>query len=83
MEFRAGTRTTAFSFHYEGDHRVMHVDEVGDPWTVADAGGLVAEALGTTRWVQVGALCGPTSTHTCSPSWLAAAGTCSSTRRGP
>lgn len=26
-------RTTAYSFHYEGDHRVMRQDAVGDPWT--------------------------------------------------
>lgn len=56
VEFRTGTSTMAFSFHYEGDHRVMAVDGLGDPWTVADASGWVEDALGETRWVQVGAL---------------------------
>jgi sugar/nucleoside kinase (ribokinase family) len=53
---RAGERTTAFTFHYEGDHRVMHVDAIGDPWTVADATSWVAEAIGAAEWVQIGAL---------------------------
>jgi sugar/nucleoside kinase (ribokinase family) len=53
---RPGETTCAFTFHYEGDHRVMHVDEVGDPWTVADVTGWVADALADTAWVQVGAL---------------------------
>ncbi|MDH4339557.1 MAG: PfkB family carbohydrate kinase [Thermoleophilia bacterium] len=56
VTLRAGERTTAFTFHYEGDHRVMNVDEVGDPWTVEDANGWVAEAIGESEWVQVGAL---------------------------
>jgi sugar/nucleoside kinase (ribokinase family) len=56
VTLRVGERTTAFTFHYEGDHRVMHVDDIGDPWTVADATSWVAAALGETEWVQVGAL---------------------------
>ena len=56
VTLRAGTRTTAFTFHYDGDHRVMHVDEIGDPWTVEDATGWVAEAIGEAEWVQIGAL---------------------------
>ena len=56
VDFRAGVSTAAFSFHYEGDHRVMTVDGLGDPWTVADATGWVADALGETRWVLAGAL---------------------------
>jgi sugar/nucleoside kinase (ribokinase family) len=39
------SRTTRFSFHYEGDHRVMTVDAVGDAWAPADA-----------EWVQVAGL---------------------------
>jgi sugar/nucleoside kinase (ribokinase family) len=34
----------------------MHVDGVGDPWTVEDAAGWVADAIGDTEWVQIGAL---------------------------
>jgi len=53
---RTGERTAAFTFHYEGDHRVMHVDDIGDPWTVEDATSWVAAAIGGAEWVQIGAL---------------------------
>jgi sugar/nucleoside kinase (ribokinase family) len=56
VAFRSGARTTAFTFHYEGERRVMHVDAVGDPWTVGDAVGWVGAALEDVEWVQVGAL---------------------------
>jgi sugar/nucleoside kinase (ribokinase family) len=49
-------RTTAFSFHYEGDHRVMTVDAVGDPWAPADVTGWAAEALADAGWVMVAGL---------------------------
>ncbi|HSC92000.1 MAG TPA: PfkB family carbohydrate kinase [Gaiellaceae bacterium] len=48
--------TTAFSFHYDGDRRVMSVDAVGDPWTVPDVDGWAAEALRDARWVLVAGL---------------------------
>ena len=32
-----GTRTTSFSFYYDGDVRVMTVEEPGDSWAPADA----------------------------------------------
>jgi sugar/nucleoside kinase (ribokinase family) len=54
--FRAGERTTAFSFHYEGDHRVMYVDGVGDPWTESDVENWARDGIGDAGWVQVGAL---------------------------
>jgi sugar/nucleoside kinase (ribokinase family) len=44
--------TTAYSFHYEGDRRVMQQDAVGDPWGAAQA----LEAVGDAGWVHVGAL---------------------------
>lgn len=56
VTLRAGERTTAFTFHYEGDHRIMYVDDIGDPWTTEDATSWVAAAIGETEWVQVGAL---------------------------
>jgi sugar/nucleoside kinase (ribokinase family) len=31
-----GTATTSFSFHYEGDTRIMTVDQPGDTWTPED-----------------------------------------------
>jgi sugar/nucleoside kinase (ribokinase family) len=56
VEFRPGTSTAAFSFHYEGDHRVMEIDGLGDPWTVEDVTGWVARALDDSCWVLAGAL---------------------------
>jgi sugar/nucleoside kinase (ribokinase family) len=50
-----GEATTAFTFDYDGDHRQMTVDVVGDPWTVADVEGWAGTALAT-EWVHVGAL---------------------------
>ena len=44
--------TAAFSFHYEGDRRIMWLDAIGDPWTPAEA---VAAAAGA-DWVDVCAL---------------------------
>ena len=48
--------TTAFSFHYEGDHRVMTVDAVGDPWNVGDVDGWASGPLEEARWVLVAGL---------------------------
>ncbi|MGH3111654.1 MAG: carbohydrate kinase family protein [Gaiellaceae bacterium] len=44
--------TTAYSFHYEGDRRIMRQDGVGDPWTPARA----VEAVGDAPWIDVCAL---------------------------
>ena len=44
--------TTAYRFHYEGDHRVMEQESVGEPWAAAQALDAVADAT----WVHVGAL---------------------------
>jgi len=49
--WRGGASTAAFSFHYEGDRRVMIVNALGDPWTIADLNGLERA-----NWVHVGAL---------------------------
>lgn len=48
----AATRSTTYSFHYEGERRVMSQDAVGDPWPPARA----VEAAGDAEWVYVGAL---------------------------
>jgi sugar/nucleoside kinase (ribokinase family) len=48
--------STAFSFHYEGERRVMEVDAVGHTWTPKDVAGWAAEALDGAGWVHVGAL---------------------------
>jgi sugar/nucleoside kinase (ribokinase family) len=44
--------TTQYSFHYEGDRRIMWQDAVGDPWTPEQA----VTAAGDARWVDVCAL---------------------------
>jgi sugar/nucleoside kinase (ribokinase family) len=49
-------RTTQFSFHYEGDHRVMTVDAVGDPWSPEDVAAWASSALTDAGWVQVAGL---------------------------
>jgi len=49
--YESGT-TTAYRFHYEGDHRVMQQESVGEPWAAAQALDAVVDAT----WVHVGAL---------------------------
>jgi len=44
--------TTAYSFHYEGDRRIMRQESVGEPWTPEHA----LEAVGDAGWIHVGAL---------------------------
>jgi sugar/nucleoside kinase (ribokinase family) len=46
-----GTTTTAFSFYYDGDTRVMTVEQPGDAWSPADA-----IALPPGAWVHVAPL---------------------------
>jgi sugar/nucleoside kinase (ribokinase family) len=46
-----GTSTTAFSFYYEGDVRIMTVEQPGDAWTPEDA-----ELVPPGAWVHVAAL---------------------------
>jgi sugar/nucleoside kinase (ribokinase family) len=45
-------QTTAYSFHYEGERRIMDQDAVGDAWTPVRA----LEAVGEAAWVNVCAL---------------------------
>lgn len=54
--WRPSARTTRFSFHYEGDRRIMQIDAVADPWTEADVEGWAGEAIGDAPWVVVGGL---------------------------
>jgi sugar/nucleoside kinase (ribokinase family) len=46
-----GTRTASFSFFYDGDVRMMMVDQPGDPWSPADA-----DAVPRGAWVHVAPL---------------------------
>ena len=48
--------TTAFSFRYEDDRRVMHVDAVGEGWSVADLESWAAAPLAGAEWVLVAGL---------------------------
>jgi sugar/nucleoside kinase (ribokinase family) len=54
--WQAAEQTTRFSFHYEGDKRIMAIDSIADPWTPADIAGWVGDAIGDAPWVIVGAL---------------------------
>lgn len=56
LTWRPARETQAFSFHYEGERRVMDVDALGDPWTPDDIEGWVAQVIGDAPWVMVGAL---------------------------
>ena len=56
VHWRPTTRTTRFSFNYEGNQRIMSIDALSDPWTRADITGWVGGAVGDAPWVIVGAL---------------------------
>ena len=47
----AGASTAEFSFRYDGDHRLMTVDALGDSWSAEDVAG-----VGGARFVHVGPL---------------------------
>lgn len=48
----ASPTTAAYSFHYEGDQRIMRQDAIGAPWSPKQA----LEAVRDARFVHVGAL---------------------------
>jgi sugar/nucleoside kinase (ribokinase family) len=52
VTWHESSSTTAYSFHYEGDRRIMRQDAVGDPWTPEQA----VTAAGDAEWVNVCAL---------------------------
>lgn len=52
VTWHESTATTAYSFHYEGDRRIMRQDAVGDPWAPRRA----VAAAGDAEWVDVCAL---------------------------
>ena len=56
VSFEPAAETTRFSFHYEGERRVMEVDAIGDSWRPGDITGWAAPALDGASWVHVGAL---------------------------
>lgn len=52
VTWHESSTTTEYSFHYEGDRRIMRQDAVGDPWDPERA----AAAAGDAAWVNVCAL---------------------------
>jgi sugar/nucleoside kinase (ribokinase family) len=52
VTWHESSTTTAYSFHYEGDRRIMWQDAVGDPWPPKQA----VAAAGDATWVNVCAL---------------------------
>jgi sugar/nucleoside kinase (ribokinase family) len=56
VEWRAAERTMRFSFHYEGEQRIMAIDSLADPWAPSEIDGWVGDAIGDASWVLVGAL---------------------------
>jgi sugar/nucleoside kinase (ribokinase family) len=52
VEWFESARTTEYSFHYEGERRIMSQDALADPWSAERAVGAVADA----GWIHVGAL---------------------------
>jgi sugar/nucleoside kinase (ribokinase family) len=54
--WRAASETQTFSFHYEGDHRVMDVVGLGDQWSEEDIRGWAGDAIRDARWIVLGAL---------------------------
>lgn len=68
VEWRAADETATFAFRYDGDVRVMHVEQLGPVWTERDARTWVAHALRDAQWVHVG----PLARHEFPPETLAA-----------
>lgn len=56
VTWRACSATTTFSFHYEGELRLMRVEAAGDPWAPEDVRGWVRDALGRSDWVHAAPL---------------------------
>ena len=54
--WRPSEHTIRFSFHYEGDERIMLIDSLADTWTTEDVSGWVGSAIAGADWVVVGAL---------------------------
>ena len=52
VTWHESVETTAYSFHYEGDRRIMSVESLGDPWTPGRA---VVAAQGAS-WIDACAL---------------------------
>lgn len=56
ITWRPARETQTFSFHYDGDHRVMEIVSLGDTWTPDDVEGWITQAIGDAEWIMLGAL---------------------------
>jgi sugar/nucleoside kinase (ribokinase family) len=56
VNWRPARETQTFSFHYQGDDRVMEIVALGDPWTPDDVEGWVMQAIGDAEWIMLDAL---------------------------
>ena len=56
VSWRPSATTATFAMHYDGDVRAMTLEELGEPWSVADVSGWVADALDGAQWVHVAPL---------------------------
>jgi sugar/nucleoside kinase (ribokinase family) len=52
----SAARTIEFRIENDGDHRRMAIDELGDPWSAAEARGWLTRILADADWVHAGAL---------------------------
>lgn len=52
VTWHESSATTAYSFHYEGDRRIMWQEAVGDPWSPEQA----VAGIGDATWINVCAL---------------------------
>ena len=52
VSWHESTTTARYSFHYEGERRIMRQEAVGDPWAPDRA----EAAIGDAEWIHVGAL---------------------------
>ena len=53
---KSAPRTIEFRIENDGDHRRMAIDELGEPWSTAEARGWLPRALADADWVHAGAL---------------------------
>ena len=52
LSWHESSTTARYSFHYEGERRIMRQDAVGEPWDAQRA----VTAIGDAEWIHVGAL---------------------------
>ena len=56
VRWEPAEHTMRFSFHYEGERRIMEIEAMADPWTSADVDDWAGDAIRDAPWIIVGAL---------------------------